>query len=75
MERWKGDPTTQAVMALIQGVTQDLMRAWSRRNFQADEPNVTQGLNAHALGQIALAQRILELTHEELTEALSDDDT
>lgn len=51
---------------------QGLQAQWSRKVFQKDTPEATVEANAAALAQIDMLQKLIELDHTELNEALSD---
>lgn len=53
---------------------QALTQQWQNKVFQKETPQATAEANAAALAQIEVIDKFLKLTHQELVEALTDDD-
>jgi hypothetical protein len=49
------------------------MEQWAAGNFQDPNPAVTQGANLQALGEIHVAQELIDLDFEQLSGALRDE--
>lgn len=58
-------------MELLRQWQHDLHEQWEAGLFMSDDPQVTLQANAQAIGQIRQLKRIIELSHEELSEGLS----
>jgi len=49
------------------------MEQWAQGNFNGDKPIENSLMNAGALAEIKVVNQLLELTYDQLVEALSDD--
>lgn len=49
------------------------MEQWAQGNFNGDEPIENSLMNAGALAEIKMIEKLLELTYEQLEEAFTDE--
>ena len=68
VEEWLDHPVTKVFRSLLLRKRQELMELWVAGKFQSENPYVTQGSNAHALGQIDMLEYIHDVDAGDLNE-------
>jgi hypothetical protein len=65
---WLQHPVSQALLNHLQRQRQRVLEQWVAGHFQSENPNVTQGANAHALGRIDQIEHLLDIDAEDINE-------
>ena len=63
---WLAHPVTVALNHFLRREAENLRQQWSRGNFTSDTADKTALLNANAIGQAEVVDRLLNLKPEEL---------
>ena len=61
VQDWLEHPVTRALLEHLQRKRVQVMELWVAGKYQSDNPYVTQGSNAHALGQIDMLEYVIDI--------------